>query len=292
MEEKYTATRERKKKILTQSIKVSSKGIELEKGLTDNLSSVKKFAIERIVYCGVDRRHQKIFAFFYRAPDSLYGVLDCHVLEFRSKRDAKNVALKFSQTFLKMAESKEQEKGEYSLKHLNRDRTKTDSMIQLHCSVESVNNDSCFQSKNNQSCSSGKMEVQQQINEGENCSRFGDSINHLTHEIHSNVSCDSNLQKTKLLRVTSIKRSKIKSSQSYNELNYVNEEWCGYVRKKKSLPNMDNFIETINQYRNDQNICNNGMKKDKNFNFYKTKQEKEKLPVDQEYMLMNRRLSS
>ena len=140
MAEKYTVySRQKIKTLSLYNLTVSSQGITLEKGADANEeSSVKKFSIKRIVYCGVDRQHQKIFAFFYRSPENIYGALECHVVECQSKRHAKKIALNLSETFQEMESEKQEEPSENSLHESNVVPERTISMIQLHMSVESL----------------------------------------------------------------------------------------------------------------------------------------------------------
>lgn len=138
MAQRYTVSRQKIRKLSLYNLTVTSKGITLEKIQNLTESSPKKFVIERIVYCGVDKQHQKIFAFFYRSPESIYGALDCHVIECRSKRHAKHIALKMSKIFEDMAAAKEEEIRETSFSQVNAVQERTASMIQLHMSVESL----------------------------------------------------------------------------------------------------------------------------------------------------------
>lgn len=140
MAEMYAVSRQKMKKLPLHKLTVSSREITLQK-VTDvaKVSPVKKFVIPRIVYCGVDKRHQKIFAFFYRSPESIYGALNCHVVECRSKRDARHIALKLSEIFEEMASEKSEENPETRATcESNVVQERTLSMIQLHMSVESL----------------------------------------------------------------------------------------------------------------------------------------------------------
>ena len=139
MAEKYTVySRQKIKTLSLYNLTVSSQGITLEKGADANEeSSVKKFSIKRIVYCGVDRQHQKIFAFFYRSPENIYGALECHVVKCQLKRHAKKIALKLSEIFQGMESEKHEEPSENSLHESNVVPERTISMIQ-HISVENL----------------------------------------------------------------------------------------------------------------------------------------------------------
>lgn len=291
MGEKYTASRGTIDKIPCQNMTLSSKGIQLEKGLTGSEGSVKKFVIERIVYCGVDKQHQKIFAFFYRAPDNLYGGLDCHVVECRSKRDAKRIALTFSETFHQMAEEKQREMGERSLDQLNvfRGRTKSVSMMQLHSSIESLSEaDSCPASpKIEHRANSRKLNYSElQLHAGsrcENSSGYGDSSDDITHKISSNTKRKkqkaSPSGKTVQLKNNDRKTSKI----GQVKMDYVNSEiaWSDHVYKSSS--------STYAQESEHKKLLSREIKewgtqgKDRNDNSYPRK-----FTINPEYMNMKR----
>ena len=276
MREKYTATRSRINTIPCQNMTVTSKGIRLEKGLTGSDGSMKKFVIERIVYCGVDRQHQKIFAFFYRAPDNLYGGLDCHVLECRSKRDAKHVALKFSEIFHQMAEEKQ--RGETSLAQLNqaRERTKSVSMIQLQSSTESLieNPDSCPASPKIERRS--KPNFSEHTSKCENSSGYGDSSDDLTNKMSSKTKRKEHKASGKTVQLNGNSR-KASSTTGQVEIDYVNGEWSDPIyRKNSSKLQHETLLSTeIKEWR--------ASKKDKNHNPCQSK-----ITVNQHYMKMKR----
>ncbi|XP_028391395.1 low density lipoprotein receptor adapter protein 1-like [Dendronephthya gigantea] len=290
--EKYTASRGTIDKIPRQNMTISSKGIQLEKGLTGSEGSIKKFVIERIVYCGVDKQHQKIFAFFYRAPDNLYGGLDCHVIECRSKRDAKHIALTFSETFHQMAEEKKREIGETSLDQLNvvRERAKSVSMMQLHSSIESLSEaDSCPGSpKIERSVNSRKLnysELQLHVaSRCENSSGYGDSSDDLTHKISSKTKRKkhkaSSSEKTVQLKNNNRKTSDI----GQVKMDYVNSEiaWSGHVHKNNDSSDYGKKIEHETLLSGEVEEWS-AQRKDRNDNLCR-----KKFTINHEYMNMKR----
>jgi hypothetical protein len=286
MGEKYTASRQRK--IPCQNMTVTSKGIQLEKGLTGSEGSMKKFVIERIVYCGVDKQHKRIFGFFYRAPDNLYGGLDCHVVECRSRQDAKHIALKISEIFHQMAEEKQQDRGESSLTQLNnvRERTKSVSMVQLHSSIESLieNPDSCPASpKIEQRPNSRKLnysELQLHGTKYENSSGYGDSSDDLTDKISSKTKRRKRRASGKAVQLNDSRRKTSQIGQV--EMDYVNGEWCSHIERNNTTstynPNVEHetlLSSEIKEWRTSR--------KDKNDNSYQSK-----ITVNQEYMNMKK----
>ena len=286
MGEKYTGSRQRIDRIPCQNMTVTSKGIQLEKGLTGSDGSMKKFVIERIVYCGVDKQHQKIFAFFYRAPDNLYGGLDCHVLECRSKRDAKYVALKLSEIFHRMAEEKQRERGETSLTQLStvRERAKSVSMIQLHSSIESLieDPDSCPASpKIEQRSNSRKQNNSEHTTKCENSSGYGDSSDDLTNKTSSKTKRRKHKASDKAVQLNdnSRKASPIKGQV---EMDYVNGEWSDHIYRNNSSSSHNRMIEHEVLLSNEIKGWSTS-KKDKNDNSYQSK-----ITVNQEYMHMKK----
>ena len=287
MSEKYTASRDRINKIPSQNMTVTSKGIQLEKGLTGNEGSLKKFVIERIVYCGVDKEHQKIFAFFYRAPDNLYGGLDCHVVECRSKRDAKHIALKFSHIFQKMAEEKQQESVQTSLTQINivRERTKSVSMMQLHSSIESLIDDpgrSCPDSPTiEQRSSSRKLsnsELQLHTTKCENSSGYGDSSDDLTNKTSSKTKRRKHNARGMRIKHGDHDRKALQVGKV--ETDYVNGEWSSHIYETNGLPRYGPNIEHETLLSNEIKEWS-WAKKDKNDNKYHSK-----FTINQEYMSM------
>ena len=290
MREKYTASRVRINTIPCQNMTVTPKGIQLEKGLTGSERSMKKFVIERIVYCGVDKQHQKIFAFFYRAPDNLYGGLDCHVLEFHTKRDAKHVALKFSDIFHRMAEEKQQERGETSLTQLNniRERTKSVSMIQLHSSTESLieDPDSCPASpKIERRLNSHKPNVSEHASKCENSSGYGDSSDDLTSKISSKTKRKKHKASGKTVQLNDNSRKASPIGQV--EMDYVNGEWSDHILRNNSSSSHYGNTEHETLFSNEIKEWN-ASRKDKNANSF---QSKLKITVNQEYMNMKKIVS-
>ena len=286
MGEKYTASRDRINKIPSQNMTVTSKGIQLEKGLTGSDGSLKKFVIERIVYCGVDKQHQKIFGFFYRAPDNLYGGLDCHVVECRSKKDAKHIALRFSHIFQQMAEEKQQESVVTSLTKINivRERTKSVSMMQLHSSIESLIDDpgSCSGSPTIEhrlrSRKLSNSELQLHTTKCENSSGYGDSSDDLTNKIGSKTK----RRKHKTPSTTFQQKNNRKVSQAGQvQTDYVNGEWSSHIYETNGLSSYSSNIEHETLLSNERKIwCATGLT-DKNYNKYHSK-----FTVNQEYMNM------
>ena len=293
MREKYTASRVRINTIPSQNMAVTSKGIQLEKGLTGSEGSRKKFVIERIVYCGVDKQHQKIFAFFYRAPDNLYGGLDCHVLECHTKRDAKHVALKFSEIFHRMAEEKQQERGEMFLTQLNniRERTKSVSMIQLHSSTESLIEDpgSCPASpKIERRLNSHKPNFPEHTSKCENSSGYGDSSDDLTNKISSKTKRKRHKASADRKTIQLYDKSRKASPIGQVEMaDYVNGEWSDDIFRKNSSSSHNENIEHETLLSTEIKEWN-ASRKDKNANSCKSKL---KITVNQEYMNMKKMMS-
>ena len=286
MAEKFTSSRMRISTIPSQIMTVTSKGIQLEKGLTGSEGSLTKFVLERIVYCGVDKQHRKIFAFFYQAPDNLYGGLDCHVIECRSKRDAKNIALKFSEIFQQKAIEKEEERGETSLTQLNivRERTKSVSMMLLHSSIESLveGPDSCPGSpKIEQRTSSHKFnssELQLHSTRGENSSGYGDSSDDLTNKTSSQTKRKKHRASSKAVQLNDNSR---KASQTRQvEIDYVNGEWSAQISRSSSSPIYNQNVEHESLLSGEIKEWNTS-RKDRNDNSYQRK-----LTVNQMYMSM------
>lgn len=289
MTEKYTASRTRIDKIISQNMTVTANGIELEKGLTGSDGSLKKFVIERIVYSGVDKQHQKIFAFFYRAPDSLYGGLDCHVLECCSKRDAKEIALTFSELFQGIAEEKQKARRESSLNQLSamRERKKSVSMMMLHSSVESLMDGSCpnaspkIEGRIN-SRTLNYSELQLHTTKCENSSGYGDSSDDLSNKIGSNTKHRKHKASIKTVQLNNEDRTQI----GHVTPDYVNGEWSSLFERSTTSASLGYNSKIENETLLFKQIKEwDTTKKDKNDNSYKRRS---KITVNQEYMNMKK----
>lgn len=205
MADMYSVSRQKIEKLPLYNLTVSPDGITFVNVSNVTESLPKKFVIKRVVYCGVDKQHQKIFAFFYRSPESIYGGLDCYVVECRSKRHAKSIALKISEIFQGMASETQDENREHSLPKLNMAHGRTVSTIQLHMSVESLSDEeTCAtpllqrQQSNPHERKLNYSELQLHSNKCENnSSGYGDSSDDLSNETSFEMKhrkCESSVQ--------------------------------------------------------------------------------------------------
>ena len=95
---------------------ITREGVEIKQNLKSDGPSCCLYKNRRILYCGVDKKHQKIFSFNYQYGSRAENI-HLHVVVCKNKEDAKTIAKRLSEIFRELSAEQHKKEKEDKKRH-------------------------------------------------------------------------------------------------------------------------------------------------------------------------------
>eukprot|EP00112_Aurelia_sp_Birch-Aquarium-sp1_P008813 Seg1981.2 transcript_id=Seg1981.2/GoldUCD/mRNA.D3Y31 product="Low density lipoprotein receptor adapter protein 1" protein_id=Seg1981.2/GoldUCD/D3Y31 len=140
----YTQAKPFMKTLEKTTLKINKEGIEI--GPKNEEIESKLFKFRRILYCGVDKQHRRVFSFNYQYGSRAENI-HLHVIVCKTKEDAKNLAKKLAEIFREISIELHKKEKEDKRRHSeNLSRSRGSSKSEPNMSNRLVKSDSNYSS--------------------------------------------------------------------------------------------------------------------------------------------------